>query len=329
MRECMSLFKLPSVGTSGHITMLKGKCPNNMEKVAEFDNIILDKGLYRMGLISFNTNCVYLWVGSGNALEAPSQTGLINPLFYTNAAGNNGDGVSSQANNDDPLNPYVWAQISKRFAPRGSAYNVSEVGFGHDTVNTLFNRALIRNSYGELATISVLGDEYLEVIYQIRIYPPMQDAVFTVIPTGKDTEERQLVVRAGGISTTGVLEAYNTYLGWNASGSFLGVSREWAIRGLKLDAPLPPRFGAWPENSTYLYTNYSDTASEAVSQSNVGFSGTITSKLTLTVGNSPTGVWGGVIYTSAAQYCFKLDKPFMKTAFDELTFRFEHTWGRR
>lgn len=51
-----------------------------------------------------------------------------------------------------------------------AAGNLSEVGMGWGNSN-LWNRALIKDINGNPTTITILSDEYLDVVSEIRIYP--------------------------------------------------------------------------------------------------------------------------------------------------------------
>jgi hypothetical protein len=51
-----------------------------------------------------------------------------------------------------------------------AAGNISEVGLGWDNSN-LWNRALIKDANGDPTTITVLSDEYLDVVSEVRDYP--------------------------------------------------------------------------------------------------------------------------------------------------------------
>ena len=179
---------------SGHIWLRKGKTVEAMEEVADFPNLILDVGLREMGLSDAYLN--YCSIGTSSVTPNASQTKLIGLLRTTDT---NAIGEQSGANSDDPLNPYVWRRVTKRFTPSGSNANISEIAFG-STPNgsTAFNRALVKDSGGNPTAITLLGDEYLDVVYELRIYPPMQDITGTFTPTGIDTAPGGYIVRRRG-----------------------------------------------------------------------------------------------------------------------------------
>lgn len=296
---------------SGHIWLRKGKTVDAMEEVADFPNLILDVGLREMGLGLDYLN--YCSIGTSSVTPNASQTKLIGLLRTTDT---NAIGEQVGANSDDPLNPYVWRRVTKRFAPSGSNANISEVSFGSTADgSTAFNRALVKDSGGNPSTIALLGDEYLDVVYELRIYPPMQDITGTLTPTGVDTAPRAYIVRPRGES--GVL-SYNTEKGWTV----LQMIRQ---RGNNWDSVHSGEIGAiFSEPSgTIIRINGSAVMDP------VGASGVYTITVPLGEGNFPTGIRSVVAAIQSCKYQFQFDPPFMKTADDVFTFSFRHSWGRR
>lgn len=295
---------------SGHIWLRKGKTVDTMEDVADFPNLILDVGLREMG--TSDRYLDYCSIGTSSVTPNASQTKLIGLLRTTST-----EATSEQtgANSDDPLNPYVWRRVAKRFAPSGSNANISEVSFG-STLNgsTAFNRALTKDSGGNPSTITLLGDEYLDVVYELRIYPPMQDITGTFTPTGIDTTPRGYVVRPRGQG--GVL-TYNSQVGWVVDSMISVVANRGAVHSGDIGAIFSGPSGA----------SFSPSASSVMDS--VGASGVCTLTVPLSSGNFPTGIRSIVAAIRSCKYQFQFDPPFMKTADDVFTFSFRHSWGRR
>jgi hypothetical protein len=63
----------------------------------------------------------------------------------------------------------------------------------------LFSRALIADAEGNPITITVLPDDYLTVLYELRLYPPEGITTATVTIAGVETE---VTVRAVNLTTT-------------------------------------------------------------------------------------------------------------------------------
>lgn len=296
---------------SGHIWLRKGKSVEAMEEVADFPNLILDVGLREMGLSENYLS--YCSIGTSSVTPNASQTKLIGLLRTT---GTNARGEQTGANSDDPLTPYVWRRVTKRFAPSGSNANISEVSFG-STANgsTAFNRALIKDSGGNPSTITLLGDEYLDVVYELRIYPPMQDITGTLTPTGIDTAPRGYIVRPKG---NGGALTYNVLSGWSVGFMILVAGSSWnSVHSGDVGAIFSEPSGTKVNLGA---TSVMDT---------VGASGVYTLSVPLGSSNFPTGIRCVVAAFNSCKYQFQFDPPFMKTADDVFTFSFRHSWGRR
>lgn len=127
-------------------------------------NTVLDTGLAQMSVGTWINRCC---VGTGNSTPVPTQTQLdafkASTSTTISAAKSGGIQVSS-------LPYYNWARETYRFGEGVAAGNISEVGLGWGNSN-LWNRALIKDANGNPTTITVLSDEYLDVIAEIRLYP--------------------------------------------------------------------------------------------------------------------------------------------------------------
>ena len=296
---------------SGHIWLRKGKTVDAMEEVADFPNLILDVGLREMG--SSDQYLSYCSIGTSSVTPNASQTKLLGLLRTTNA---NAVGEQTGANSDDPLKPYVWRRVTKRFAPSGSNANISEISFGSTSNgSTAFNRALVKDSVGNPSTITLLGDEYLDVVYELRIYPPMQDITGTFTPTGVDTAPRSYIARPKSLG--GAL-VYNPALGW-------------AVRDMLRDDGFN-QSGFYSGDIGTIFAEPSGTKAgfkASFAFDAAGSSGTVTLTGQLSAANFPTGIRSAVGATNSWKFQFQFDPPFMKTADDVFTFSFRHSWGRR
>ncbi|RKG55236.1 hypothetical protein D7V64_02675 [Acinetobacter cumulans] len=135
------------------------------------NNLVLNSGLARMSSGTWIDRCV---VGSGNSQPIPEQVALDNFLAKTATITNSVPIISTTA-------PYYYGvRVTWRFAEGVAAGNISEVGLGWGD-NNLWNRALIKDTSGSPATITVLSDEYLDVISEVRLYPSSGNASFNLI----------------------------------------------------------------------------------------------------------------------------------------------------
>lgn len=192
-------------GLGGHFTIHKGTLDDNdepvtREYVTDFDNMVLDTGLQRIGI---NDDWMdWLHLGSGITAPAPLQNSLANATYkgntlapYSTLTPHTRHGV----NTEDPLNPYCWITRVFRVPPRGENRTYAELGVGWNESN-LFSRTLIKDPSGGQNTITILGDEYLDVTYEVRMYVPVDTAEYTVIPTGDDIEPRVISVSVSALN---------------------------------------------------------------------------------------------------------------------------------
>lgn len=126
-----------------------------------FDNLITNAGLRALlsTSITIAARCV---VGSSSQVPAATDTHLVDRM---------GSIISgSKLNGYDAANGFGWTRITYAFAPGQAKGNVREVGITLSTSasSNLFSRALVRDASGQPATITVLADEYLTVIYELR-----------------------------------------------------------------------------------------------------------------------------------------------------------------
>ena len=127
-----------------------------------FCNLILDAGLNRLGTGGIIDR---ISVGSGNSTPTAGQTALDTLVATTTTAV--GGGVNSY---DSVGNTYAFSRSTYRFATGVATGNLTEVGAGWS--GGLFSRALIKDGGGVPTTVTILSDETLDVIYELRVYVP-------------------------------------------------------------------------------------------------------------------------------------------------------------
>lgn len=127
-----------------------------------FNNLVLDAGLARMSIGTWIGRCC---VGTGSSVPVTTQVRLDNFLASTTT-----QQASSTAVQVTTLPYYYSASTTWRFNQGVAAGNISEVGLGWGDSN-LWNRALIKDQNKNPTTITVLSDEYLDVVSEIRVYP--------------------------------------------------------------------------------------------------------------------------------------------------------------
>lgn len=122
----------------------------------------------------------YCQVGTDFTPPVIADTALGGWVAGTNVQQDHASGAQSVA----PW--YGWDQYTYRFAiPGEAAGNLNEVGVGWAASGaTLVTRALIRAPDGTPTTVSPLADEILDVTYELRYYPPLEDVLGTITLDG-------------------------------------------------------------------------------------------------------------------------------------------------
>ncbi|WP_444921167.1 hypothetical protein ACJJID_01450 [Microbulbifer sp. CnH-101-G] len=146
--------------------------PGSRTTVAQFENLITDLGLNRLGEASPSTAAGNCYVGSGSATPQVTDSDMNRFVAKHNTLLSDTQSAQSSV---DPW--YLAMRKTYRFNPLGSANNLSEVGVGwsNPANGALFSRALIRDADGNPSSITVLADEYLDVTYELRLYPDLRD----------------------------------------------------------------------------------------------------------------------------------------------------------
>lgn len=175
---------------SGRYKLVAHKADGTSRVVADwFDNLILNAGLERLGTGGVVGTCV---VGSDSTPPAVGQSSLFALVASTTTQQLLVTGTA-------PDNSYAFYRKTFRFAIGVAAGNLSEVGVGW-TNTDLFSRALIRDDLGDPTTITILADEVLDVIYEVRLYVPTSDQTFVVNIAGVDYT---FTLRPGMVSGSG------------------------------------------------------------------------------------------------------------------------------
>lgn len=183
-----------NLGLEGRFRLIRRKAETleTVEDTGWFKNVILNQGLNRFGSAAYANNCQ---VGSGSATPAPTQTGLAN---FVAGTANTGGGDVEGRRSEPPY--FGWTRRQFRFAAGTATGALTELGVGWTaTGNNLFSRALILDANDNPTTIVVLSDEVLDVLYELRMYPRVEDRVFT---TEIEGIERSCIIRAANVTSS-------------------------------------------------------------------------------------------------------------------------------
>ena len=160
------------MGTCGRFNLIVRKAQTNeiVRETGWFDNLVLDQGLDAMANGSWFASCK---VGTGNSTPVATQTQLD---AYKALSIN----VQTETRGASSVAPYYkWSRKTFRFkAGDFNNTNLSEVAIGLGGTGDgagIWNRALIKDGLGNPTVLTVLADEVLDVLCEIRVYQSQAD----------------------------------------------------------------------------------------------------------------------------------------------------------
>jgi hypothetical protein len=176
-----------------------------------FPNLITNSGLNAIGTL--DTWMQQARVGSGTNAPNVGDTGLQTQVATTGT-----DNLQARTRNAQPAEPYYGQCVTTyRFGEGVAAGNLAEVGIGANG-GILFSRARILDGSGNPTTITVLADEFLDVTYALRLYPPIVDVADAIMLAGNPYDYIIRAARVTDVSYWGVL-ANNTLTAARQNGS--------------------------------------------------------------------------------------------------------------
>ena len=200
------------VGAVFKLVVRKADTDEIVHETPEFHNLVLNTGLARMAVGTWIDRCC---IGTGNSAPVASQVALDSFLASTTATAS---GAADSSGIQVTTAPYYWlGRRTWRFAVGVATGNISEIGLGWANSN-LWNRALIKDAVGNPTTITVLADEYLDVISEVRVYPQESTGSFNLV------DKAGTVISAHTFIAKPILR-YNSVYGayWNPSAVRVGL----------------------------------------------------------------------------------------------------------
>lgn len=271
-----------------------------------FPNLITDAGLNRMGTASYINAC---HVGTDNTAPNVLDTTLGGYVAGTTTI----QAASSGAQSTAPY--YGWATRTYRFAEGAAAGNLSEVGTASAAANgggtVLFSRALILDMYGDPTTVTVLGDEVLDVSYELRLYPDLVDKTGTITITGSGTHDytaRPATITSGS--------RWGDIL--NRAVTFNYFSGPISLFNGAIGAVTSGPSGTGSYNNPVTTLAYANNSLERQARVSIG----------LNAGNLAGGISSAKWDTTLGAYQCDFVPPIPKDATKTLTIDFNVTWGR-
>lgn len=178
------------VGLAGRYQLMAGKLDTDGKEVPGsrrvavpwFDNLITNAGLDYLGSTDHD-NLAMCRIGTGNTTPANADVSLDAQV----GTGTTDVGLGG-GNGYDGVGNYLYRRVSRRFNPGTvNGVNLAEVGMAASNAVSLFSRSLIKDTGGSPTTITLAADEYLDVIYELRMYLPANDATTTATIDGVST----------------------------------------------------------------------------------------------------------------------------------------------
>jgi len=284
---------------SGHYTFIASR-PDGSQRKFEFENLILDQGLDRIGLGGVFNCCQ---VGSGSTAPVFGNTGL-QTLVATKVSPE-----TSVAGSQDSAPYFGWLRQRYRFAEGDAAGNLREVGIGWGSSGQLFSRALIKDGAGDPTVITVLSDEVLDVTYEIRLYPPLVDQEFSVT--------------IGGVTHDCVLRAANVIgPGWQP----VALASDGSSDGCTVNPKAGP-LGTIEQWSAGATGEEGDVTFEAYV--NGTYKRVCLAEFNVEQGNVSGGIGAvDIVSAFAGSYQCSFDPPIMKDDTNVLSLSFDISWNR-
>jgi len=160
------------VGIHCRVTLTKG-IGDIVTGVSEpFHNLITTIGLNSLADTEFDTYVTHCHVGTGDTPVALGHTALD-----TFVAGSSNVIFNDTSTQGTP--PYFSQRIKTwRFAAGTfNNHQIAEIGFSNQiTTGNLFSRALVLTTFGDETTSWIRTDEWLDVVYDFRLYPQFVNA---------------------------------------------------------------------------------------------------------------------------------------------------------
>jgi hypothetical protein len=297
---------LPTTRMGGFFKMEAVRRDGTRRLLADwFPNLITDVGLNRIGTGSYLSAC---HVGTDNTAPSVLDTALGGFVAGSNTI------TASPAGAQATAPYYGWKSITYRFTAAPIDWNLNEVGIATAKTNggstIMFSRALILDDLGAPATVTVLTGEILDVTYQLRLYPMLDDVLQTVTIPGSG--DHDIITRAA-VVTSGL---WGSELGGVAT-IYTGVSNTFSLRNGDIGA-----ITSSPSGTTQSF----NAGNLAYGNNNLYRDGT--RSFGLSEGNLSGGIRSLYWRTSIGVYQQQFDPPIMKTSAKTMSLVVRYSWAR-
>jgi len=270
-----------------------------------FPNTILDSG--RNDAMPSEAN----WLSHCQVGESADDPNVLDTALIGYKAGTNNI-VDTVHGRQSSAPFYGWKRITYRFAAGDTAAILAEVGVGWGVSgSTLVSRAKIIDPITkEPTTITPLGDEILDVTYEMRYYPPLEDTFNTVYLEGISYNT---ITRASSVTSVTWSQDIGKLIGeyspntfsWSAFSGDIGDITE-GPSGIQEDS----------DNSGYTNSAYSNNSFQRAINAQVGPPGW----------NVTGGIRSIRIQTTAGSYQTQFEPKLPKTASKSISMSWTIGW---
>jgi len=284
----------------GYFKLEAGKADGSKRVLVDwFKNLVTDAGLNQIGIAPYITRA---YVGTGNATPAFTDTAMAS-LRATSTT------ILSTQSGAQSAPPYFGSYTRTfRFAAGTVTGELREAGVGWNP--GLFARALTVDNNGNPTTIFVLADEYIDLTYQLRFYPDLEDSISQITIGGTDHE---VTIRPANIT-----QAANNWSPSNAAVDW-GAATFRAFDGqISNITSLPDGVessGGTATNAAYLSGSYSRGGILSINGPSAVYQAGVASLVT------PAGLGMG-------RFQIGFNPPVQKSATTTLRLRFSTSWQR-
>lgn len=311
------------VGAVLKLVVRKAETDEIVRETPEFHNLVLTTGLARMAVGTWIDRCC---VGTGNSNPVASQVALDSFLASTTTTAT---GAADTGGIQVTTAPYYWfGRRTWRFSVGTATGNIAEVGLGWGNSN-LWNRALVKDASGNPTTITVLADEYLDVISEVRVYPQESTGSFN------------LVDKVGAIISNHTYITRPRFSSYSAGGSaWISSMVQYAVNGNQSSAnifgigdssiPIAPTGSVTTKfitgNLVHTALNNGLKASKVISSSEANTASMHKSFTSNLFGLMCGGAFNALGVNSCG-YNWEVNPPIPKDAETILTYSFTLNWG--
>lgn len=300
------------IGLAGYVSwrlLRKGKIVRESPRQS---NMLVDSGLDALGADHSFASGMYAQCGTGSTVPTSTDTALQSAEGTKVFQGTVTDGFQAIVVAGDQ--DYAWRKIIFTFGESNANGNLTEFGTFQGSSGAMFSRQLFKDVGGTPTTIIKTDEDQLEVTYEYRAFPTLDDVTSSINVSG-DNQDIDVTIRAYNVDSSSLFMLKEAPVPDNITGKAL------AYEDNTLMARDASKTGSGTNSSTPTYAAYID--------------GTFyideTLKWEPSVANFATGIGYFLLYVMKGTnplYQASLSAQILKTNVKRLTLNVRRSWGR-